>query len=448
MKTRRLCALNQLHSPKNSTTSVFIHGSDTFSGKSNKKLFDIKRRRLQRGKLQKSNGEHGDVPSIKRDTFASLESLFDIKKPLHLSKLNFVQIQHYKEHFVFENPKSEKHLAGDSIVKTELYPIVFPNTSKQKIDEENSFPNSTSKESGEPNVNSIKIISHLNEKDSLNNIVAQENQINKKMADEVLPEEEENVEETEVDTEQEALKEEDDEFLPPTYPIPSGAGEGVPVEVGRRRESMLSSSPLTEESVMEELKTADERCNIVAGEIKKLKEEMVELTNKKELTDDDTILIQKKQEDLMYKLAEFEQMTRKLQRLLGLTDPTSETFSRMFGLLPYPHTRSVEGAGEEMEIPADEKDIKDGLKPPISPVIEDHFDLPQPEYEEDKLPRVIVCGYTEDEMPKIVIADGDRGGKKECLQNLTGKLTESLTMQEKLVKENAQLEGGKYVSKD
>lgn len=51
-------------------------------------------------------------------------------------------------------------------------------------------------------------------------------------------------------------------------------------------------------------------------------------------------------------------------------------------------------------------------------------------------------------MPKIVIADGDRGGKKECLQNLTGKLTESLTMQEKLVKENAQLEGGKYVCKD
>lgn len=44
----------------------------------------------------------------------------------------------------------------------------------------------------------------------------------------------------------------------------------------------------------------------------------------------------------MLKLAEFEQMTRKLQRLLGLTDPTSETFSRMFGLLPYPHTKSIE----------------------------------------------------------------------------------------------------------
>ncbi|KAF7387225.1 hypothetical protein HZH68_012902 [Vespula germanica] len=448
MKTRRLCALNQLHSPKNSTTSVLIHGSDTFSGKSNKKLFDIKRRRLQRGKLQKSNGEHEDIPSLKRDTFASLESLFDIKKPLYLSKLNFVQIQHYKEHLIFETHKAEKHLTGDSILKTtELYPKVFLDISKQKIDEENSFPNNTSEESGEPNVNSITVISHLIEKDLLNNIVAQENQTNTKMADEVLQEEEENIKEPEVeDTEQEALKEEDDDFFPPSYPIPSGAGEGVPVEVGRRRESMLSSSPLTEESVMDELKTADERCNIVAGEIKKLKEEMVELTNKKELTDDDTILIQKKQEDLMLKLAEFEQMTRKLQRLLGLTDPTSETFSRMFGLLPYPHTKSIEGAGEEIEIPVAGKveDVKEKFEPTISPAIEDHFDLPQPEYEEDKLPRVIVCGYTEDEMPKIVIADGDRGGKKECLQNLTGKLTESLTMQEKLVKENAQLEGGKY----
>ena len=96
---------------------------------------------------------------------------------------------------------------------------------------------------------------------------------------------------------------------------------------------------------------------------------------------------------------------------------------------------------------------------------EDRFDLPQIEYPEDKyvliwltfltfsfftnaslrtirLPRVIVCGNTEDEIPKIVVADSKKKGK-ESLQTLTGKLTESLTMQEKLAKENAQLEGGK-----
>ncbi|XP_076169917.1 uncharacterized protein LOC143147993 isoform X2 [Ptiloglossa arizonensis] len=75
---------------------------------------------------------------------------------------------------------------------------------------------------------------------------------------------------------------------------------------------------------------------------------------------------------------------------------------------------------------------------------EDLFDLPQIEYPEDKLPRVIVCGHTEDEIPKIIVADSKKRGKDRSLQNLTGKLTESLTMQEKLVFENAQLEGGKY----
>lgn len=61
-----------------------------------------------------------------------------------------------------------------------------------------------------------------------------------------------------------------------------------------------------------------------------------------------------------------------------------------------------------------------------------------------RLPRVIVCGYT-DMFPKIVVADTERKGREKCFEKLTGKLTESLTMQEKLVKENAQLEGGKYV---
>lgn len=64
---------------------------------------------------------------------------------------------------------------------------------------------------------------------------------------------------------------------------------------------------------------------------------------------------------------------------------------------------------------------------------------------EIRLPRIIVCGYTEDVLPKIVIADGERKGREKCFEKLTGKLTESLTMQEKLVKENAKLEGGKYV---
>lgn len=41
------------------------------------------------------------------------------------------------------------------------------------------------------------------------------------------------------------------------------------------------------------------------------------------------------------------------------------------------------------------------------------------------------------------MAESKKKGTDRCLQSLTGKLTESLTMQEKLVLENAQLEGGK-----
>jgi hypothetical protein len=66
-------------------------------------------------------------------------------------------------------------------------------------------------------------------------------------------------------------------------------------------------------------------------------------------------------------------------------------------------------------------------------------------YREIRLPRIIVCSSTENDIPQIVVADSERKDRDKCFENLTGKLTESLTMQEKLVKENAQLEGGKYV---
>lgn len=55
-----------------------------------------------------------------------------------------------------------------------------------------------------------------------------------------------------------------------------------------------------------------------------------------------------------------------------------------------------------------------------------------------------MCGTTEENFPKIVVADSKpKGCGNKCLKNLTGKLSESLCMQEKLAKENADLEGGK-----
>ncbi|XP_076622533.1 uncharacterized protein LOC143342482 [Colletes latitarsis] len=242
-----------------------------------------------------------------------------------------------------------------------------------------------------------------------------------------------------------------EEGQPLEYPLPPNVGQGVPIKPGGRVESILSSSPITDPVVLEEIKKADEHCARLAKEIEQLKLEIAELTVKKNLTEEDTLMIQTKQEEVMTKLAEFEQITRKLQRSIGLTDFSSGTFSKMFDMLPYPHTKpsgliaeeEVEiGVKHEIDRSVDAFDKQDVKMPKERP--EDLFDLPQIDYPEDKLPRVIVCGYTEDEIPKIVVADSKKRGKDRSLQNLTGKLTESLTMQEKLVLENAQLEGGKY----
>ncbi|KOC63411.1 Outer dense fiber protein 2 [Habropoda laboriosa] len=257
---------------------------------------------------------------------------------------------------------------------------------------------------------------------------------------EAEPEEEE-AEEPEAEQEDKDVFEEKDD-RPPSYPLPPGVGEGVPIKPGGRQESILSSSPLTDSAVMMEMKKADERCVMLSKEIEQLKKEIAELSTKKDLTEDDTLVIHEKQDEVMKKLAEFEEITRKLQRLLGLADHSSTTFAKMFDMLPYTKPSAVE-IEEEISV----KDKIDMIDKKIEVELdkrEDLFDLPQIEYPEDQLPRVIVCGYTEDEIPKIVVADSKKKGKDRCLQSLTGKLTESLTMQEKLVLENAQLEGGKY----
>ncbi|CAK9797487.1 Outer dense fiber protein 2 [Anthophora quadrimaculata] len=244
---------------------------------------------------------------------------------------------------------------------------------------------------------------------------------------------------------QDVVKDEKEEERPPPYPLPPGVGEGVPIKPGGRQESILSSSPLTDSAVKMEMKKADERCVVLSKEIEQLKNEIAELSTKKDLTDDDTLVIHEKQDQVMKKLAEYEKITRKLQRLLGLADHSSTTFAKMFDMLPYTKPSAV--ITEEVEEEVGLKDKIDMIDKKIEVELDkrqDLFDLPQIEYPEDQLPRVIVCGNTEDEIPKIVVADSKKKGKDRCLQSLTGKLTESLTMQEKLVMENAQLEGGKY----
>lgn len=91
-------------------------------------------------------------------------------------------------------------------------------------------------------------------------------------------------------------------------------------------------------------------------------------------------MIKEKQASLMTKMQEFDDITRNIQRIVGMADPSSQTFAKMFDMLPYPHSKGAVD-GEKMS------EIKD--KPPgrreLAPTLDyDRFDIPQPEYPEDK----------------------------------------------------------------
>ncbi|KAG5334789.1 ODFP2 protein, partial [Acromyrmex charruanus] len=178
------------------------------------------------------------------------------------------------------------------------------------------------------------------------------------------------------------------------------------------------SEPVKTDDIIIEVKIMNERFILLTDEVKQLKHEVFELSEKPELTEEDKLAFQEKQNILTSKVAELEQLTQEIQKAREEVERLSKV---------------------EKEIEIKKRDIE-----PVKKILEeDYFEIPQIQYPEDKLPRVIVCGYT-DVLPKLVVADTERKGREKCFEKLTGKLTESLTMQEKLVKENAQLEGGKY----
>ncbi|XP_076749184.1 uncharacterized protein LOC143422421 [Xylocopa sonorina] len=460
MKKWRPCTWNPSRSPRNPPTS-HIRDLDCYPIKT-KSFQDFKRLKRCSPKLKKKSAEHRDT-SLKRDAFGSLESLFDLKKPLNLPDICSLAIEYHQEGHVFpygsrhsENPKYfveslfPEQVNFEPYILERTYKVDDYNSKLEKVKQASNFETFILQE----NERSLS-----QEEKEQSNMAEQEEKIIEEVSDEVVEEIaeeevevtngeeivviEEKTEVTETEVTETEVELEDKDERPPSYPLPPGVGEGVPIKPGGRQESLLSSSPLTDSAVMLEIKNADDRCVVLAREIDQLKQEIATLTNKPNLSDEDTLIIREKQDEVMKKLGEFERITRKLQRLLGLTDFSSATFAKMFDIHPFMKP-SVPITEVEEEVIKEKVDMIDEKTDMELEQIKDRFDLPQIEYPEDKLPRVIVCGYTEDEIPKIVVADSQKKGKDRCLQSLTGKLTESLTMQEKLVLENAQLEGGKY----
>ncbi|XP_067203521.1 outer dense fiber protein 2 isoform X2 [Linepithema humile] len=229
------------------------------------------------------------------------------------------------------------------------------------------------------------------------------------------------------DKDEDKIKDESDLIGEPLLHSTLVIAKDETISFGGLAESIISS-PLLTDDMITKLKAMDERCIILVDEIQQLKREVQELLEKSELTEEDTFEIQKKQDVIMSKVAELEQLTQKFHetQVQQIEDLSSEI--------------EIIKEKEEEEV-ANQIDQIEAFKKVLE---KDFFELPQIEYPEDKLPRIIFCGYTEDKFPKVVIAESERKGKVKCLEKLTGKLTESLTMQEKLVKENAQLEGGRY----
>ncbi|XP_076623249.1 uncharacterized protein LOC143342848 [Colletes latitarsis] len=116
MKKRRPCTWNISRSPGNSPTPLHARELDSFPIKT-RSTHDLKRRRLQRygSKLQKKSPDHSE-PDFKRDAFGSLESLFDLKKPLNLPEVFSLTVECYQEGHVYRT--SEKFKNNKNLVES------------------------------------------------------------------------------------------------------------------------------------------------------------------------------------------------------------------------------------------------------------------------------------------------------------------------------------------
>ncbi|KAK7868195.1 hypothetical protein R5R35_003058 [Gryllus longicercus] len=282
----------------------------------------------------------------------------------------------------------------------------------------------------------------------------------------------------------------------------------------------LEISPKLDLPLLEELKEADKKSKRTAHLINQIKESIKKFQSKENLTEEDTLVIKIKQVELAKKLAEFEEITRRVQNLVGLAElnniehsvtvskiddqteisksisltesmstdlPTAEeNEEKSKDVSPEPseaehnfvsEDRNEDSAKvEEMEI----IHTKNSFSPLIS---EDKISFLGKDNEVtnflmmDKIiPKVIVCG-SQDSMPRVIVCEKPNTqpasstsyiqspiypefvppfpfkeaplfDKKtevpEMMISLSGRLSESYILQEKLATENAVLEDGRY----
>ncbi|XP_011299643.1 uncharacterized protein [Fopius arisanus] len=462
----------------------------------NKVSQDLKRKRLPQNANQKrqfrAHQEHEYETPLTQNPYDSLKTLFDVKKTINL-----------------KSPSLQLHeaddIASDSL-SSKYSDFLPPNLEAQFPDQYyqidfNYHPTNNQVQHSALNFNSNLTSNMADEEEGLaqDNTDLQESNVKIEDSPEVTEEDNKTAEisgppvegnEEQVDTQeiednhgdvsgikneesdeppseaqQPQIGQEEEELTPlkiearpPDHPIPPGVAEGVEILPGQRTASLVSSLPMTDSGMLAEITEARERCKLIEEEIDMLQKEFTELQQKEDLTEEDKVMASIKSDQIIAKMNELENMTRKLQRMLGLGDPTSEEFAKIFEMFPAPpHHRDEEedgrGSTRQAALTCKDKILLEESKCKFDTSVdaeisgEDEFDIRPPEFPEDRLPRVIVCGYTEDNIPKIVVADSQKKPRFEELQrlkNITGKLTETLNMQEKLAQENAHFEGNKY----
>ncbi|KAH0535339.1 hypothetical protein KQX54_015959 [Cotesia glomerata] len=205
----------------------------------------------------------------------------------------------------------------------------------------------------------------------------------------------------------------------------------------RYAEGEDNSMGMMDSKMIKEIGEAYEQLASLQAEIDQLRKELEQLQCKEDLTDKEKYILEKKSRDVIKKTAELDALTKKIQKVLEVTDPASiDGYVQALGLI-----------SQSEDIKEDEK-VKVQFRKNWEATSQDEcFELPQQEYPEDKLPRIIVCGNTEERIPRIIVADSKKKFNNtniEYLEKIAVKFSDALNVQEKLARENAQLEGGKF----
>lgn len=204
----------------------------------------------------------------------------------------------------------------------------------------------------------------------------------------------------------------------------------------------LSNVPSVDSAVLEELRNADAKAAKTSKLIESMKQDIMKLQQKKDMTEEDLKNLRNMHDALNAKLSEFEDIAKKIQKLLGMTELT-------------PSKLALAKAMPSFEPPSKKSDVQE-IRKSGEPARErksegkqEQVHLTSSEEEklkelEDKLPKVIICGTgKEGEVPKIIVCEPVKRDE-EVTRKLTDKLSESYKMQEKLVEDNAKMEGSRY----